>query len=149
MKKWTLCLLGFLSLGSVAWSQAQPATGAGTEKAILTLENEWLQAAKTQNPDLIASGYDERLVDTDSSGKVYTKAEGLAELKATKFTSAEYEDVKVTVFGDTAIAAGGFKAKGTDPKGKPFDVHERWTDTWVKKPSGKWVCVASHSSPIT
>jgi ketosteroid isomerase-like protein len=149
MKKWTLCLLGFLSLGSAAWSQVQPATGAGTEKAILTLENQWLQAAKTQNTDPIASSYDERLVDTDSSGKVYTKAEGLAELKATKFTNAEYEDVKVTVFGDTAIAAGGFKAKGTDPKGKPFDVHERWTDTWVKKPGGKWVCVASHSSPIS
>ena len=148
MKKWTLCLLGFLSLGSVAWSQAQPATSVGSEKAILRLEDEWLRAAMTQNPDPIASSYDDRLVDTDSTGKVFTKAEGMAELKATKFTSAAYEDVKVTVFGDTAIAAGGFKAKGTDPKGKPFDVHERFTDTWVKKPGGKWVCVASHSSSI-
>jgi ketosteroid isomerase-like protein len=149
MKKWTLCLLGFLSLGSVAWSQAQPAAGGGTEKAIVALENQWLQAAKTQNPGPIASSYDDRLVDTDSSGKLTTKAQGMAYLKATKFTSAEYEDVQVTVFGDTAIAAGGFKAKGTDSKGKPFDVHERWTDTWVKMPSGKWVCVASHSSPIS
>jgi ketosteroid isomerase-like protein len=147
MKKWMLCLLGFLSLGSVAWSQAQPA-GGGIEKAIVALENQWLQAAKTQSPDLIAASYDDRLVDTDSSGKVTTKAQGMTYLKATKFTTAEYEDVQVTVFGNTAIAAGGFKAKGTDSKGKPFDVHERWTDTWVKMPSGKWVCVASHSSPI-
>jgi ketosteroid isomerase-like protein len=147
MKKCTLCLLGFLSLGSVAWSQAQPA-GGGDEKAIVALENQWLQAAKTQNPDSIASSYDDRLVDTDSAGKVFTKAQGMAELKATKFSSAEYEKVQVTFFGDTAIAAGGFKAKGTDSKGKPFDIHERWTDTWVKMPSGKWVCVASHSSPI-
>lgn len=147
MKKLTLCLLGILSLGSVAWSQAQAATG-GVEKTIVALENQWLQAAKTQNPDLIAANYDDRLVDTESSGKVSTKAQGMAYLKATKFTSAEYEDVEVTVFGDTAIAAGSFKAKGTDSKGKPFDVHERWTDTWVKMPSGKWMCVASHSSPI-
>ena|SRR5271156_5021533 len=147
MKKWTLCLLGFLSLGSVAWSQAQPA-GGGTEKAIVALENQWLQAAKTQNPDLIAANYDDRLVDTDSSGKVFSKAQGMAELKATKLASAEYENVQVTVFGDTVIAAGGYKAKGTDSKGKPFDVHERWTDTWVKMASGKWLCVASHSSPI-
>ena len=147
MKKWTLCLLGFLLLASLAWSQAQPA-GGGTEKAIVALENQWLQAAKTQNPDPIAANYDDKLVDTNSSGKVTTKAQDMAYLKATKFTSAEYEDVQVTVFGDTAIAVGGFKAKGTDSKGKPFDVHERWTDTWVKMPGGKWVCVASHSSPI-
>ena len=146
MKKWTLCLLGFLSLGSVAWSQAQPVSG-GIEKAIVALENQWLQAAKTQNPDLIAANYDDRFVDTDSSGKLISKAQAGAELKATKFASAEYENVQVTVFGDTAIAAGGFKAKGTDSKG-PFDIHERWTDTWVKMPSGKWLCVASHSSPI-
>jgi ketosteroid isomerase-like protein len=147
MKTWTFCLLGFLSLSSVAWSQAQPA-GGGTEKAIVALENQWLQAAKTQNPDLIAANYDDRFVDTDSSGKLVSKAQGLAELKASKLTSAEYENVEVTVFGATAIAAGGYKAKGTDSKGKPFDIHERWTDTWVKKPSGKWICVASHSSPI-
>jgi ketosteroid isomerase-like protein len=149
MKTWTLCLLGFLSLAIVAWSQAQPATSAGAENAILTLENEWLQAAKTQNLDPIASNYDDRLVNTDSDGKVLTKAQGMAELKATKFTSAEYEDVKVVVFGDTAIAVGGFKAKGIDHKGKPFAVHERWTDTWIKKPGGGWVCVASHSSSVS
>ena len=95
----------------------------------MALENQWLQAAKTQSPDLIAASYDDRIVDTDSSGKVATKAQGMAYLKATKFTTAEYEDVQVTVFGNTAIAAGGFKAKGTDSKG-PFDIHERWTDTW-------------------
>jgi ketosteroid isomerase-like protein len=45
--------------------------------------------------------------------------------------------VKVTGFGDAAIATGGFKAKGTDASGKPPDVNERWTDTWVKMPNGK------------
>lgn len=114
----------------------------------MALENQWLQAAKTQNPDLIAADYDDRFVNTDSSGKVTNKAQGLAELKAMKFASAEYENVQVTVFGDTAIATGGFRGKGTDAKGKPFDVHGRWTDTWVKMPSGKWLCVASQNLPI-
>jgi hypothetical protein len=31
--------------------------------------------------------------------------------------------------GDTAIATGGFIGKGTDAKGKPFDVDARSTDT--------------------
>jgi ketosteroid isomerase-like protein len=148
MKNWTPHVLGLLSLwSSVALSQAQPASGV-TEKDILSLENQWLQAAKSQNPAMIAANYDDRLVDTDSSGKLFSKAQGMAELKGTKLDRAEYENVQITVFGNTAIAAGGYKAKGTDSKGKPFDVHERWTDTWVKMPNGKWVCVASHSSPI-
>ena len=48
----------------------------------------------------------------------------------------------------TAIATGGFKGKGTDESGKPFETNERWTDTWVKMPDGKWQCVASHGSDI-
>jgi ketosteroid isomerase-like protein len=54
----------------------------------------------------------------------------------------------VTVFGGTAIATGGFDGKGTDASGKAFELHERWTDTWVKMPSGKWQCVASHATPV-
>ena len=72
----------------------------------------------------------------------------LAIAKATKYQSVEDPDVKVTVFSDTAIATGGFKGKGTDETGKPFDSNERWTDTWVKMPNGKWQCVASHGSNI-
>jgi len=38
--------------------------------------------------------------------------------------------------------------KGTDSKGKPMDDTERFTDTWVKMPGGKWQCVASQGSAI-
>jgi len=85
---------------------------------------------------------------TGSDGKVTGKAESLATAKRTKYDSVDYDDVKVTVFGNTAIATGGFKAKRTDASGKPLDTHERWTDTWVKMPNGQWQCVASHSSPV-
>ncbi len=141
-----LCLIGLISLGSAAWTQAQQ-TG-GTEQAVAALEGQWLQSQKTNNPDLVAPLLAEKFVSTGSDGKVMNKTASLANAKATKYVSAEYEDVKVTVFGDTAIATGGFKAKGTDASGKPMDVHERWTDTWVKMPNGKWQCVASHGSPV-
>lgn len=145
-KAWIACLLALLSLVSAACSQAQ--TTAGTEKAIVALEEQWLQSQKTNNPDLVAPLLADKFVNTATDGKVMNKAETLATAKATKYASAEYEDVKVTVFGDTAIATGGFKAKGTDASGKTMDTHERWTDTWVKMPSGKWQCVATHGSTI-
>ena len=140
------CLVGLLSLGNAALSQAQAA--GGTEKAVAALEQQWLQSQKTNNPDLVAPLLADKFVNTGSDGKVMNKAEALADAKATKYDSADYEDVKVTAFGDAAIATGGFKAKGTDASGKPLDVHERWTDTWVKMPNGKWQCVATHGSMI-
>lgn len=147
MKKTLMwCLIGLLLLGSAAPSQAQQ-TG-GIEKAVAALEQQWLQSQKTNNPDLVAPLLADKFMMTGSDGKVSNKAEVLATAKATKYVSVEYEDVKVTVFGDTAIARGGFKAKGTDPSGKPLDVHERWTDTWVKMPNGQWQCVAGQVSTI-
>ena len=135
------CLVGLLAIGSAARSQAQ--TTGGTEKAVAALEEQWLQSQKTNKPDLVAPLLADKFVSTGADGKVMNKAEALANAKATK-----YEDVKVTVFGDTAIATGGFKGKGTDGSGKPMDVHERWTDTWVKMPNGKWQCVATQGSTI-
>src|SRR6202030_2390690 len=145
-KTWMCCLSVLLLLASAAWSQAQ--TSGGTEKAVTALEQQWMQSQKTNNPDLVAPLLADKFVNTGTDGKVTGKAETLANAKATKYESIEYEDLKVTVFGDTAIATGGSKAKGTDESGKPLDEHVRWTDTWVKMPNGKWQCVASQGSPV-
>jgi ketosteroid isomerase-like protein len=145
-KAWISCLLVLLSLVSAAWSQDMQ-TGGATEKAVAALEQQWVRAQTTNNPDLLAPLLADKVVVTEADGKVSGKAETLASYKKTKWDSAEDKDVKVTVFGDTAIATGSFKSKGTDESGKPFDVHERWTDTWVKMPNGHWQCVASQASP--
>src|ERR1700680_1965420 len=145
-RAWISFLIGLLSLGSAAWSQAQ--TTGWTQKAVAALEQRWLLSQNTNNSDLVAPLLADKFVNTGSDGKVTGKAETLATAKATKYDSAEYDDVKVTAFGDTAIATGGFKAAGTDASGKPLDVHERFTDTWVKMPNGQWQCVASHGSPV-
>ena len=140
-------LLVLISLLSSAFLQAQQ-SDAAIEKTVAALEQTWLQSQKTSNPDLLAPLLADRFVNTGSDGTVTPKAETLALVKTMKFESGEYYDVKVTVFGDTAIATGVFKGKGTDPNGKPLNVNERWTDTWVKMPNGQWQCVASHASPI-
>jgi ketosteroid isomerase-like protein len=140
-------LAAALSLGCAAIAQAQQATGA-TEKAIAALEEKWAQAERANNYDMAAPLLADKFVMIDPDGKSSNRAETIADGKATKFTSAALEDVHVTVFGDTAIAREGFKSKGTNAKGKPFDSYTRWTDTWVKMPDGKWQCVASHGSDV-
>ena len=145
-KTFMWCLGSVLLLGSAAWLQAQQS--GDTEKAVAALEQQWLQSQKTNNPDLVAPLLADKFVDTGSDGKVMNKAEALATAKATKYDSVDYDGLKVTVFGDAAIATGTFKAKGTDSSGKPMDVNERFTDTWVKMANGKWQCVASHGSQV-
>jgi hypothetical protein len=147
-KTWLWCLLPLLSLASASLSQAQQASGA-TEKAILALEDQWIQSQKTNNPDLVAPLLADKFVETNGVGRVQNKAQFLARERANKYSSVEYLDRTVTVFGDTAIATGDLKFQGTDESGgKPFNVHIRFSDTWVKMPDGKWQCVASHASNI-
>lgn len=141
------CAFAALALGISSASQAQQAAG-DTEKAVAALENQWLQSQKTNNPDLVAPLLADKFISTGTDGKVENKSELLAEAKKRKYTSADYEDVKVTVFGDTAIAIGIFKGEGTEASGKPFREHERWTDTWVRMPDGKWQCVATQGTSI-
>ena len=141
------CLLGLLAAGGFAWSQA-PQSMSATEKAVAALENQWLQSQKTNDPGLVAPLLAEKIVSTGPDGQVMNKTQMLADAKTRKYTSAEYENVQVSAFGDVAIATGGFKGKGTDAAGKPFEEHERWTDTWMKMPGGKWQCVATQASPV-
>ncbi len=145
-RTWMWCLVGLFLLGNGAW--AQDKMGGDSEKAVAALEQQWLQSQKTNKPDMIAPLLSEKFINTASDGKVSGKAESLASAKATKYDSVDYDDLKVTAVGGTAVATGDFKAKGTDPSGKPLDVHERFTDTWVKGPKGQWQCIASHQSPV-
>lgn len=142
--KWAWCLLGILSLG-VASSQAQ--TSADTEKAVTALELQWLQSDKTNNVDLAAPLLADKYVSTGADGKVSDRAATLADQKARKYSTAEYEDLKVTAFGNAAVATGKYRGKGTDAS-KPFEEYLRWTDTWVKMPDGRWQCVATQYTAL-
>ena len=87
-RAWIACLVGLLSLGSAASSQAQ--TTGETEKTVAALEQQWLQSQKTNNPDLLLPLLADKFVETGSDGKVMGKAEALAAAKTTKYNSAEY-----------------------------------------------------------
>ena len=140
------CVLALVLLATATWSHAQK--NSGIEKAVADLEQQWLKAQRANDVKLLEPLLAEGFTNSSSDGKVSNRAESIAEAKATKYTSVDYLDLKVMVFGDTAIAIGNFRGKGTDPSGKPIDANERFTDTWAKMANGKWQCVASHQSPL-
>jgi ketosteroid isomerase-like protein len=63
-----------------------------------------------------------------------------------KFQSLEVSDLRVRVYGDTAVAAGTTALKGTF-KQQDISGTYRYTDTWVKR-NGKWQVVASQATRV-
>ena len=115
---------------------------------MIQMENQWAQASKTGNADALAPLLSEDFIALDSDGSLRGKAEVLARVKKSKWTTNEISDMKVTAHGDSAIVTGTWVGKGTDGTGKAVDAKERWADTWVKSANGKWQCVASASAPM-
>jgi ketosteroid isomerase-like protein len=148
MKKTSMwCLVVLLSRGSAERLVAQGTRS--TEEAVVRLEEQWFKAQHSCNPDLFGPLLADKVVITGSEPKVTNKAEALATCKNTKWDMVRLTDMNLAVFGDTVVATGDFKGEGADASGKSFEVHERWTHTWVKMPSGQWQCAASHTSPVT
>jgi hypothetical protein len=54
--------------------------------------------------------------------------------------------MNVQVFGNAAIVAGTYRAKGVE-NGKPYVRRRRFIDTWLLL-GGNWICVAAEATPI-
>ncbi len=133
----------------VGGATARVAMAGAAEKAVTAAEHLWLKSQQTNNVELVAPLLAAKVVETNEEGKVFVGKDAvLADAKSDTWSSAEYSDLKVTVFGRTAIATGIFIGKGTNAAGKSFDARVRFTDTWVKMSNGKWMCVATQDSPL-
>jgi ketosteroid isomerase-like protein len=129
-----------------AKEEAKPKADGDVSQTIIKMENQWAKDSTAGNAAGIGAILADDFVNLDSDGATYGKAQLLDNVKKAKWTTNALSDVKVTVHGNTAVATGGWTGKGTDAKGKAVDTKERWVDTWVKMPNGKWLCVASASA---
>ena len=118
------------------------------EQELINLENGWAKSVVELDLAFMERILADDYLATDPEGNVYTKAQDIASLKSGEFvvTSCVHHEMKVRVYGDAAVVTGRTTYKGSY-KGKDFVDDVRWTDTWVKS-SGRWQCVAGHSSEI-
>jgi uncharacterized protein (TIGR02246 family) len=138
--------LALVMLLSGAAAQAAPASA--DEQAVTAAEQQWLRSQQANNVELLAPLLADKVVETSVDGKVFAGKDAvLADAKSEIWSSVDYSDLKVTVFGHTAIATGTVTGKGKDAAGKPLDERIRFTDTWLKM-DGKWLCIATHDSPL-
>jgi len=59
------CVIALLSIGNTAWSQGKMSSSE-TEKAVAALEQQWLKAQKTNNPDLVAPLLSDKIIGTSN-----------------------------------------------------------------------------------
>ena len=138
-----LCLLCLASLAN-----AQDSSMTDKESLLLALENAWNQAQLHHDSKALDQLVAETFINTDNDGTFQTKAQFLADNKDPSYapTLMANSDERVFMYGEAAVVAGTYHAKGRYNK-KPFDHYGRFTDTWVYQ-NKKWVCVASHTSPL-
>jgi len=143
MRKVAICWL-LLALFVFAQNSKEDLTAQETK--LVVLERLWNEAQVGRDDRALQSMISDRFVDTEWDGEVSNHDKFLADIRDPLYkpTSLTIQDVKVTSYRDTAIITGIYHAKGTY-QGKAYDHLGRFTDTWVYD-SGKWECVASHTS---
>ena len=141
----TRTLIGVLALLVVSLGvHAQ----SGDEAKVIALENAWNTAQRDHDNVALEAILAETFIDTEADGTVMNRGQFLASVKDPniKHIAMSNTDVKVVMFGKSALVTGIYHDKGTE-KGKPYEVQGRFTDTWVFI-DGRWQCVATASTPL-
>jgi len=121
------------------------------EQELLKLENDWSQASMKRDATALARFYADEYIFTDADGVVTNKAKELKNLTSGAFrlTAYKFDDMKVRIYGDTAVVTGRNTIKGVwEDINRDISGPYRFTDIFVKH-DGRWQCVASQSSRVT
>ena len=124
------------------------AQNAKVEQAIIQLEKEWVDALVKADGAALERIYSDNLTYTHSSAVTDTKAVYIENLKAgkTKYVSLDREDVKVRVFGNTALHTSTTKIKLIS-NGTPNAFAVKMLHVYVKE--GKnWRMVAHQTTRL-
>jgi hypothetical protein len=131
----------------LAATNAYAAALTPDQKALMDLETAWSKAEVGGDATFFSRVMGDDWIGQDDTGKPATKANMIADIKKTKYTSIANHDVQVRIAGDVAIVQGADMQKGT------IDGHDAsgeytWMDIWVKR-GGKWVAVATQDTKVT
>jgi len=131
-----------------AHAQAQTQSEKGVVEQIRKLDQERIKAQVTADSAALDRIYADDFIGIGPSGTVRTKKEVLADFASgsLKFQSITTDDVRIRVYGDTAVETGLSTMKGQDAE-KVVPEENRFTRVWIKQ-GGKWRLVSNHYSNL-
>ena len=143
-----ICFLGLVLAATVPVQAEQPKadSDAAISQTLQAMEQAWLNAEKNHDAAAFEQIVADDWIAVNPDGKSQTKAERAAEIKTAHVVSATLGDMRVRVFGDTAVVTGT-DDEITMTDGKKSSDHYVWTDVFLKR-NGKWLAVASQTAQI-
>jgi ketosteroid isomerase-like protein len=113
------------------------------ESELIELEKEFSRALSSNDAKAIESFIASDWVIIDPDGGLIDRSRFLSVIQsgALIHETMESEDLRVRVYGDTAVVTALTKTKGKFMK-QAFSTQERATDVFVKR-DGRWQCVIS------
>lgn len=141
-----------LALGFVALSRAQDKTKPGGERTgrieqiILQIERETMEAIKNKDAGALGRILADDFVLRTPAGPDLNKAEflKLATSIPVKILSVRGENLKVSVYGQTAVLTGVQRSTTEGDGGKEETSAGAFTDIFVKR-KGRWLLVLAYS----
>jgi ketosteroid isomerase-like protein len=151
MKRILLFAVYFLLLSPAVFSRESnkpQKTTNPVEQAVLKLEEEWERALVTSDVAALDRLYGDGLVYTHSSGSVDDKATYLGSIKSgvTKYESMKRDQIKVSIYGDTALVNCHWQVHVTS-RGNKISTNAKYLHVWVKQ-KGRWQMVAHQATRL-
>jgi len=140
---------GALFLASLAApARAQGAAGPGVEEQLKKMERDRAAAVVKGDVATLEGLTADDYILINANGQLSDKATTMNNIKTgnIKLTANEVSDLKVRVYGDTAVVTGKANSKGTIG-GRELKGPVMFTRVYVKK-NGKWQSVAFQQTPI-
>ena len=119
------------------------------EQTLIQIEQEWSQADLHKDAAVLNRILADDWIGIDFEGAVLNKAQALRGIASgsAALESTVLRDMKVRVYGDTAVITGTDTEKG-EYHGKDSSGVYLWTDVFVRR-NGRWQAVSSQSTKLT
>ena len=147
--KWQRIALMFTILSllvvPLAWSQ-----GGNAEQQVKTLTDQHIAALMKADTDTLDKLLADDCTIIRGDGSFSTKAQEIGNVKSgtLKTTRSDLQDLKIRIYGNTAVVTTLIAFKGTTPSGTPYSGTNRVTRVWVKQ-NGNWKLVSFQSTRVS
>ncbi len=123
-----------------------------TEQEVLKTLDEVLRAMVEHDMAAIDRLYTDNYVFSGANGGSVSKAQLIEVFKRMKASGTTYilwtpSEMKVAIYGDTAVTNNRFEIKTRNSKGETSALNHRYTCAWVKL-KGQWKLAAAQATEI-
>jgi ketosteroid isomerase-like protein len=119
------------------------------EEELLKVEKEFVDAIAKNDLEAIERFVTDDWIIINADGGIIDRERFLGVIKSAALTHEmmESDDMRVRVYGDSAVVSALTRSKGKF-MGQEFTTHERSTDVFVKR-DGQWRCVLTQLTAST